>query len=66
MRYFAGWADKITGTVYSVPGHLCYTREEPVGVVGGIYAWNFPVVLLCWKLGPLLATGCTGVMKPAE
>jgi aldehyde dehydrogenase (NAD+) len=34
--------------------------------VAGIYAWNFPVVLLCWKLGPLLATGCTAVMKPAE
>jgi phenylacetaldehyde dehydrogenase len=40
--------------------------EEPVGVVAGIYAWNFPIVLLCWKLGPLLATGCTAVMKPAE
>jgi len=67
IRYFAGWADKFHGgTVYNVPGHLCYTREEPVGVVAGIYAWNFPVVLMVWKLGPILATGCTTVLKPAE
>lgn len=66
IRYYAGYADKIHGTVYPVQNHLCYTREEPVGVVGGIYAWNFPLVLLTWKLAPGLAAGCTFVMKPAE
>lgn len=66
IRHFAGYADKITGTVYPSKNHLIYTREEAVGVVGGIYAWNFPLALLTWKLGPGLAAGCTFVMKPAE
>ena len=43
-----------------------YTRREAVGVVGAIVAWNFPLLLACWKLGPALATGCTVVLKPAE
>ena len=46
--------------------YFTYTREEPVGVAAGIYAWNYPLVLTSWKLGPALATGCVMILKPAE
>jgi aldehyde dehydrogenase (NAD+) len=67
FRYFAGWADKVHGKTIPVDGpFFCYTRHEPVGVVGQIIPWNFPVMMLAWKLAPALATGNTVVMKPAE
>src|SRR5271154_3949369 len=66
-RYYAGWADKIQGKTIPVQGrYFCYTKHEPVGVVGQIIPWNFPLLMQAWKLGPALATGCTVVMKPAE
>src|ERR1700728_4208175 len=67
FRYFAGWADKVQGKTIPVDGdYFCYTRHEPVGVVGQIIPWNFPMLMLAWKLAPALATGNTVVMKPAE
>ncbi len=67
LRYYAGWADKIHGQVIPIRGHYhCYTRREPVGVVGQIIPWNFPMLMVAWKWGPALAAGCTIVMKPAE
>ncbi len=66
-RYYAGWADKIHGKTIPVEGpYFCYTRHEPVGVVGQIIPWNFPLLMQAWKWGPALATGCTVVLKPAE
>ena len=66
-RYYAGWADKIHGKTIPVEGSfLCYTRHEPVGVVGQIIPWNFPLLMQAWKWGPALAAGCTLVLKPAE
>src|SRR5204863_2050417 len=66
-RYYAGWADKIEGKTIPVSGpYFCYTRHEPVGVVGQIIPWNFPLLMQAWKLGPALAAGCTVVLKPAE
>ena len=66
-RYYAGWADKVQGKTIPVAGnYFCYTRHEPVGVVGQIIPWNFPLLMQAWKLGPALATGNTVVMKPAE
>jgi aldehyde dehydrogenase (NAD+) len=66
-RYYAGWADKIEGKTIPVNGpYLCYTRHEPVGVVGQIIPWNFPMLMQAWKWGPALAAGCTIVLKPAE
>src|SRR5437867_170853 len=66
-RYYAGWADKIHGKTIPVEGpFFCYTRHEPVGVVGQIIPWNFPLLMQAWKWGPALATGCTTVLKPAE
>ncbi|MDZ4658843.1 MAG: aldehyde dehydrogenase family protein [Bythopirellula sp.] len=67
IRYYAGWADKIHGSTIPIRGnHFCYTKREPVGVVGQIIPWNFPALMTAWKWGPALATGCTIVMKPAE
>jgi aldehyde dehydrogenase (NAD+) len=67
FRYYAGWADKIEGKTIPVNGpYFCYTRHEPVGVVGQIIPWNFPLLMAAWKLGPALAAGCTVVLKPAE
>ena len=67
FRYFAGWATKIHGeTVNSFSNAFTYTLREPVGVVGAIIAWNFPLLLASWKLGPALACGNTVVLKPAE
>src|SRR6516162_3558210 len=66
-RYYAGWADKVQGKTIPIAGdYFCYTRHEPVGVVGQIIPWNFPLLMQAWKLGPALATGNTVVMKPAE
>ncbi len=66
-RYYAGWADKVEGKTIPIAGeYFCYTRHEPVGVVGQIIPWNFPLLIQAWKLAPALATGNTVVMKPAE
>ncbi len=71
MRYYAGWATKIEGntiplTLAEPSKFLAYTVREPVGVVGQIIPWNFPLLMAAWKLGPALAAGCTVVLKPAE
>jgi aldehyde dehydrogenase (NAD+) len=67
LRYFAGWADKLHGQTIPVRGnYFTYTRREPVGVVGQIIPWNFPMLMVAWKWGPALAAGNTIVMKPAE
>ncbi|XP_017752185.1 PREDICTED: aldehyde dehydrogenase X, mitochondrial [Eufriesea mexicana] len=67
IRYYAGWCDKICGDTIPADGNLVsFTRKEPVGVVGQIIPWNYPLVMLAWKWGPALATGCTMVLKPAE
>ncbi len=67
LTYYAGWADKIHGQV--VPARndaLTYTVREPLGVVGAIIPWNFPLMIGMWKIAPALACGCTVVLKPAE
>ncbi len=67
LRYYAGWADKLQGQTIPIRGnYFCYTRREPVGVVGQIIPWNFPLLMVAWKWGPALAAGNTIVMKPAE
>jgi aldehyde dehydrogenase (NAD+) len=67
FRYYAGWATKIQGeTVNTFNNAFTYTLREPVGVIGAIVAWNFPLLLASWKLGPALACGNTVVLKPAE
>jgi aldehyde dehydrogenase (NAD+) len=67
FEYYAGWANKIHGETVPVPGpFLNYTLREPVGVIGQIVAWNFPMLLAAWKMAPALATGNTVVLKPAE
>lgn len=67
LRYYAGWATKIHGeTVNTFNDAFTYTLREPVGVVAAIVAWNFPLLLASWKLGPALACGNTVVLKPAE
>jgi phenylacetaldehyde dehydrogenase len=72
FRYMAGWATKIEGNTIPISAgggkteFLAYTRREPIGVVGQIIPWNFPLLMAAWKLGPALATGCTIVLKPAE
>jgi len=67
LRYYAGWATKATGeTIPSRPNAFLFTLREPVGVVGAITPWNFPLLLSMWKYGPALATGCAVVHKPAS
>jgi phenylacetaldehyde dehydrogenase len=73
FRYMAGWATKIEGNTiplnvpYAPDGEFhAFTLKEPVGVVGQIIPWNFPLLMAAWKLGPALATGCTVILKPAE
>ena len=67
LEYYAGMADKIHGDTIPADGSvMCYTRLEPVGVVGQIIPWNYPVAMLAWKWAPALAAGCTIVLKPAE
>ena len=65
--YYAGWPTKLTGTTNPAdPGVFSYTLREPVGVVGAITPWNFPLVIASWKIAPALACGNTVVHKPAE
>jgi phenylacetaldehyde dehydrogenase len=74
LRYIAGWATKLEGSTIDVSfprprqggEWFAYTRREPVGVVGAIIPWNYPLMMAVWKLGPALATGCTVVLKPAS
>ncbi len=67
FRYFGGMADKVEGSVVPVDrGFLNYVTREPVGVVGQIVPWNFPLMFTSWKMGPALAAGNTVVLKPAE
>lgn len=67
LRYYGGWADKIHGQVIDTNSEsLEYTRHEPVGVCGQIIPWNFPLMMLSWKIGPALATGNTVVVKTSE
>src|SRR6516225_4470017 len=69
LRYMAGWATKINGETITVsaPGSWhAYTLREPIGVVGQIIPWNFPLMMAAWKIAPALAAGCTIVLKPAE
>ena len=70
FRYMAGWTTKIEGNTIPISPkggrYFAYTLREPVGVVGQIIPWNFPLLMAAWKLGPALAAGCTVVLKPAE
>ena len=67
LLYYAGWADKIHGETIPVRGEFFnYTLREPVGVVGQIIPWNFPLLMAAWKIAPALACGNTVVLKPAE
>jgi acyl-CoA reductase-like NAD-dependent aldehyde dehydrogenase len=67
FRYYGGWADKIHGETIPVEGaHLNFTLREPLGVVGAIVPWNFPLNLATWKVAPALACGNTVVLKPSE
>jgi len=67
FRYYAGWTDKIHGQTLPTDGDFfTYTRHEPIGVVGQIIPWNFPILMLTWKLAPALCCGNVVVMKPAE
>jgi aldehyde dehydrogenase (NAD+) len=67
LTYYAGFADKINGQVIPTRRDtLTYTVREPLGVVGAIIPWNFPLMIGMWKIAPALACGCTVVLKPAE
>jgi acyl-CoA reductase-like NAD-dependent aldehyde dehydrogenase len=68
FRYFAGWPSKIEGKTIpvSAPGKMNFTKVEPVGVCGLITPWNYPTLMVAWKLAPALAAGNTVVLKPAE
>jgi betaine-aldehyde dehydrogenase len=67
FEYYAGWASKISGETLTVPDNaLSMVVREPVGVVGQIIPWNYPILMSSWKLAPALAAGCTAVLKPAE
>ena len=68
FRYFGGLADKVEGTVLPIDkaGMFAFTRREPIGVIAAIVPWNSPLLLLAWKLAPLLAAGNTVVIKPSE
>jgi acyl-CoA reductase-like NAD-dependent aldehyde dehydrogenase len=67
FRYYAGWTTKLQGDTIPVRGNvLNYTLREPVGVVGAIIPWNFPLLMAAWKVAPALACGNTVVLKPAE
>ena len=67
VRYYAGWVRRIFGETIPVDGpYLNFTMREPVGVVGAIVPWNYPVCIAMWKLAPALACGCSVVLKPSE
>jgi aldehyde dehydrogenase (NAD+) len=66
LQYYAGWTDKVGGDVLPVDnGDFVFTQREPIGVIGAIVPWNFPLNLASWKVAPALAAGCTVVLKPA-
>ena len=66
-RYFAGQTDKIKGQTLSMSKPFFgMTRKEPIGVVAQIIPWNYPLMMMAWKVAPALAAGCTIVLKPAE
>jgi aldehyde dehydrogenase (NAD+) len=66
FHYFSGWATKLTGETVPVnPAYFTYTLREPLGVVGAITPWNFPMIMVAWKCAPALAAGNTVVLKPA-
>ncbi|OYW84423.1 MAG: aldehyde dehydrogenase, partial [Sphingobium sp. 32-64-5] len=70
FRYMAGWASKIGGQVNPISGdgrqYHSYSVREPIGVVGQIVPWNYPLAMAAWKIAPALAAGCTIVLKPSE
>ncbi|CAF1358008.1 unnamed protein product [Adineta steineri] len=67
IDYYAGWVDKIAGeTLPGAHDQFIYTRHEPIGVCGQIIPWNFPLLMMAWKLGPALACGNVIILKPAE
>ncbi|XP_054085289.1 aldehyde dehydrogenase, mitochondrial isoform X2 [Zeugodacus cucurbitae] len=66
FKYYAGWTDKFFGDTIPGGDFIVQTRKEPVGVVGQIIPWNYPILMLSWKWAPALAVGCTIVLKPAE
>ncbi|KAI0019435.1 aldehyde dehydrogenase [Xylariomycetidae sp. FL0641] len=66
IRYYSGWCDKVFGQTISVPNKFAYTIRQPIGVVGQIIPWNYPLSMATWKLGPALACGNTVVIKAAE
>ncbi len=73
LRYMAGWATKIEGAALDIsfpfpPGtkYQVIVKRQPIGVVGAIVPWNFPLLMAIWKIAPALACGCTVVLKPAE
>eukprot|EP00038_Savillea_parva_P008175 m.175217 g.175217 ORF g.175217 m.175217 type:complete len:499 (+) comp13957_c0_seq1:46-1542(+) len=67
-RYYAGWADKLTGKMIPIdnPDIFAYTRHEPIGVCGQIIPWNFPLLMMAWKVAPALACGNVVVLKSSE
>ncbi|KAH7361716.1 putative aldehyde dehydrogenase [Plectosphaerella cucumerina] len=66
LRYFAGWADKITGQLLHIPDGQAYTLRQPLGVCAAIIPWNSPLMITCWKLAPAIATGNTLIIKTPE
>lgn len=70
FKYYAGWSDKHTGQLIGSQvlgkNKMCYVEPVPLGAVGGIVPWNFPFMMMAWKIAPALATGCTVVMKSSE
>ncbi|MET0546238.1 MAG: aldehyde dehydrogenase family protein [Caulobacterales bacterium] len=70
FRYMGGWCSKLTGQTLAVSGtgatYHAYTRREPIGVVGAIVPWNYPLAMASWKIATALAAGCTLVLKPSE
>ncbi|KAG0676097.1 hypothetical protein C6P40_004352 [Pichia californica] len=70
FKYYAGWSDKHTGQLIGSQvlgkNKICYVEPIPLGAVGGIVPWNFPFMMMAWKIAPALATGCTVVMKSSE
>jgi len=67
LRYYAGWADKVVGETHNYENdQIIMTLKEPVGLVAQVIPWNFPLLMMAWKLGPALAAGCCTIVKPAE
>ncbi|PSR82748.1 aldehyde dehydrogenase [Coniella lustricola] len=66
IRYYSGWCDKVSGQTVNLPNKLALTVRQPIGVIGQIIPWNYPLSMATWKLGPALACGNTVVLKPAE